>query len=161
MEKKRSKGVTIFGIIETLLGIQGTMVLLNSLFSFNSVVFIVNIASGPLFLVLGIGMLNLKPFARKVNLFLIPMLSLTPLIFIIVSILNSLDYQVKNNIKVGLWTVGQGWGTVSIGLGIIFILIILAINSSLAYFLTRPKVKEQFSAEGGSPPRRTGASGGK
>lgn len=144
MGKKRSAGVTIVGIIETLSGIQGIMVLLNALFQVSPMGIISGVISGPLLLMLGIGMLNLKPFARVVNLFLMSIFSLPILIFIVGSILNSINYQVKNNIKIGLWTVGQGWGTVSMGAGFCFILIILAVNCCWVYFFTHPKVKEQF-----------------
>ena len=143
MEKKRSIGITIVGVIQIIFGIQGTFSLLRALLSFQITGIIFGIW-GPFLIWLGIGMLNLKSFARKANLFMAPVFSLVPLTFIVASVFNSLGYLVKNNIKVGLWTVGQGWGVSSIGSGIIFILIVLAINFCWVYFLTRPKVKEQF-----------------
>lgn len=141
MGKKRSKGVTIFGWAEIIIGITGLVILVLSLIPRtrpSGPDTVVLPAYMPLlavclsvipFLFVGTFTLKLSPVARRINIIGSPILSLIVMVFlrtIIAYSPYSLNYY-QNLIFARIM-----WG--------IFLLMLLG----TIYFFTRPKVKEQF-----------------
>ena len=106
MEKKRSIGVVIFGVVFIFLGVLFILVL--PLFSI-------------LYLIVGIGILMLKPFARYLAI-------VTAVLGIVVNSIKMVGLLNKN---IPLQLLFALVGTYLIHLGVI-------------YFFTRSQVKEQF-----------------
>ena len=115
MEKKRSRGVTVFAYLNIVLGIIG----IHALIRCPEII----IFTAPLIIV-GFGLLKLKEWARKVEIFFVifDYLSKWAIIFII-----------SKNYQIGVWYLYQTKHIISLFAVIITI-----------YFFTRPKVKEQF-----------------
>jgi len=148
MEKKRSVGVTILGWLEILIGGIGSIFFVLSFYVYLHAIYLLKIGSnsgdqlgvdlGFLFsvmtfpslfiLVSGIGILRCSSWARKMNIVVIP------LVLILVTVFLS---------QGALWEIRRGnlWaGTTILGLFLaIGIVIFLKV-----WYLTRPKVKEQF-----------------
>ena len=129
MQKKRSKGTTIFGILAIVLGAiffflncKDTCYLLSEKgISITLVTFFLFCEAVNFFqIIYGIGILNLKEWARKMALVVcITILMVYPLLFLIfnVTLVN------KDLPKV---------------------ILALGFPIAIVYYLTRPKVKEQF-----------------
>lgn len=133
MQKKRSKGVTIFGWIFIILGSLPLLMIADALVrykyydtlvtvhkSFAVLILAYIVGYGILLLILGIGLLKLKELARKAFLIF------SCIILVISFIMFIMDIVAGNIGKI---------------IGDIFR---LAIFVSAFYFFTRPKVKEQF-----------------
>jgi len=163
MEKKRSVGIAAVGIIEILIGILGVLgciyawQVVNDLHAIGDTggssegmsakvgllfiaPFIIGSLSGVLFLFLGMLVLTLKPIARMVHIILSPIISI---LFILFLLGNYVLLEMNGTIKSFFAP------TVLIMIGGIITIISMV---GMIYFFTRPKVKEQFSAEGGSAP---------
>jgi len=130
MEKKRSIGVTIFGIIELIIGALVTIDLFWVLFGSDSAKYLFAMLNLPflIFIWLGVGMLKLKPWARKANIrALFALLAILLLLLI-------------------LFSLGVFSGNLIARL--IPLLLIAALFCAIfyppIYFLKHPKVKAQF-----------------
>jgi len=136
MEKKRSVGVTIFGIIVIIVSIfeilsgfvGGTMICLVAGVKphaiFIGVMFLFTMI-GIMYLIGGFGILSLKYWARN----LILLVSFFKSILIILSLFLGIKVVIKEP-AAALYFIPQ--------------IIVLFLLISILYFLTRPKVKEQF-----------------
>lgn len=140
MDKKRSIGVTIFGIIVTLFGglpIVGLLILFLVSIGKDDIVKILTLKNDSIsqtlflflaylfFLISGIGILKLKNWARVILITLISINFIASLIGLCFSIIKAL----KGNINLFY---------------IISAFISLLIFVFVVYFFTRPKVKGQF-----------------
>lgn len=116
MEKKRSIGITIFAYWNIVLGIIGIL-----LFITGSAIIIF---PAPIMVIIGFGLLKIKEWARKVEIYLVILdyLSKWAIVFIL-----------SKNIKISIWYLYQTRHIIS--------LLVLIIT---IYFFTRPKVKKQF-----------------
>jgi len=134
MEKKRSKGITILGICLLLCAVPALFAALIGMVSqsyakgvtevvIDIIMRILFISSPLTFISAGVGMLNLKNWARIMVMFIFPIPS-----FIAISISGSFLNVIMPPDIVSLMTL---LGTAVMSLAIIF-------------YLTRPKVKEQF-----------------
>ena len=145
MERKRLSGVAVIGVSEIVLGLAGCVVLLSAIGVYFANVFsgiefgftkdshsmmslsaFLGIATTPfaLILVTGIGTLKLRPWAQKINIFVIPVIVI-PIIFV--------------------WTIkafSHNW--VEAALRVVPVGILLIANIK---YLSRPKVDEQFIEE--------------
>jgi len=130
METKRSIGVTIFGIVEIAIGALGIIVLFLQLFPPDSAKYLLVIPGLPslIFIWLGIGMLRLKPWARKAN---------EKVLFVLLVIVLPLLI---------LFFLGLFHGNFIERLIPLFIIAVIfcAIFYPPIYFLKHPKVKKQF-----------------
>jgi len=136
MEKKRSVGVTVFGIIMIIVGILG---ILSSLVGGSMICSIAGVKPhaiflgvgflfttiGIMYLIGGFGVLSLKPWARNLTL----LLSSFNSILIILMLLGTVKVIVKDPIAI-LYCIPQ--------------ILLLFLLIGIIYFFTRPKVKEQF-----------------
>ena len=141
MEKKRSRGVTIFGWGEIILGGAGTYILLNYLYYYIECLFHINqlgIAQGgveteiaficvcfslpfPFLLWAGVGVIKLKPVGRIINYIFIILISISTMVLLV--------FHYFGHYK---------------GYLILDIIVFLILFLPLFLFLINPNVKEQF-----------------
>lgn len=145
-EKKRLSGVTVIGVSEILLGLAGCVVFLSAIGiyfanAFSGIEFgftkdsyatmrlsaFLGIATMPFVLILiaGIGMLNTRLWAQKINIFVIPLIVI-PIIFV--------------------WTIkafSHNWVEAALRAIPVGALLIANIR-----YLSHPKVNERFIVEG-------------
>ena len=146
MEKKRSRGVTIFGVLAIILSLVHLLPLVfYFLFLAGGICLIIlplsalflNIFLGFAWLVAGIGCLRLEDYWGRI-----------PMLFISVFVLSK-------DILFGIFTFRQNIDSIMniyqeisrqqvLAVGIIYFLLEAAFLISLIVFFTRPKVKEQF-----------------
>jgi len=148
MEKKMSKGITALAIIEEIIGLLGSLLFIFMVFMYMSSLsdksgnpenqIAIDVAKGsmyflwPFLLIFfsGIGIYKLKLWAWLMNVYVIPLILLGVYFFGWARI-----FDIKRFIE--LWR--NNWQLTLLMLGPIVIFIIAE-----AWFLTRPKVKEQF-----------------
>ena len=120
MEKKRSKGVTIFGWLNIVVG------------AFGILAFLLRMPGGimlgaPLLLVIGVGLLKLKEWARILEI----ILTFGGVLFrIVIYLISILRYAIPLNRAWIFFIKGNILGWITAGI--------------IIYFFTHPKVKEQF-----------------
>ena len=117
MEKKRSVGVTIFGWLYIVLAVLSFLPAIGGILEWQGWFYVISLfIEGALFLIIGVNILRLKNWVR---IFLIWL----------------------NFILMGYFIIGTFFWEPRLLMGIVSLCpILLGIN----YFLTRPKVKEQF-----------------
>lgn len=145
MGKKRLSGITVIGVSEIILGLAGCVILLSAIGVYFANVFIgiefgfsensynimrlaifLGIVTMPfaVILIAGIGTLNLRSWAHKLNIFVVPLVTL-PVIFV--------------------WTIrafSDSWAEAAVKVIPVGVLLMLNIK-----YLSRPQVTEQFIEE--------------
>lgn len=126
MEKKRSKGITIFGWIYILFSVCGLMTLIAGILEGQGILYIfAMLVEIILFLAIGIGLLKLKEWARK---------------FVVYS--NIIVILLFISRTIWLYVVSPESPLFPIGIMAIFTAVPILLL--IIYFFTRPKVREQF-----------------
>lgn len=131
MQKKRPKGVTIFGILFLIGALFSAFYTLKyfSIFTkwwliYTSILYILLVFAA------GVGLLMLKGWARK--------LSLGFAIFFIIR-------QTYNGVRDLSYVYNQEPSVFVISSGILILILCLSVNCLLFWYLSRPKIKEQFN----------------
>ena len=126
MEKKRSKGVTIFGWLYIILSACGVMSLIAAIIEWQGMFYIfAMLAQIIFFLRIGRGLLKLQEWTRKWIIYL-------NIIVILLFISRT------------IWLYVSSPESRLLPIGIMAILTTVPILLLIIYFFTRPKVKEQF-----------------
>lgn len=147
MEKKRSIGVTIFGILCIIFGISNIFSGIKSITLLKGGYFniVMHFVFFGILLVSGCGLLKLKEWSRKLILFHAVLRSILRLVYSSISSKKALAIIAEKYAATGIEEVPPSQGTMMVTL----ILPALLITGITIFFFTRPKVKAQFSPERG------------
>ena len=131
MEKKRSVGITIVGILFILNSLLSVGFIFSLTASMNSVSAIVSIGWALILFLTGIGILQLRSIARMTAIALIVIQAINATARTIID----LNFMIQELSSPKAATMAIGSLTLILGIGICIVIV---------YYLTRPKVKAQF-----------------